>query len=177
MVVRHDDPGLDNRLFDMVDELGVGEPGGVIDHQLLGLFAPAGDHFIDYRRHGGDQVLPVFPLQPLQGDIHMQHAQEAQAVAVAQGGRGFFLINNRGIVELEFLQGYRQLGIIIGADGIDAAEDHRQDPPETGNGRSFRMIRRDDGITDMDIAHLPDDGAQIAHLSGAQFFAWAPARE
>ena len=32
------------------------------------------------------------------------------------------------------------------------------------------MIGRNNGIADVNIAHLPDNGAQIAHFSGAQFF-------
>ena len=95
-VVRGGDDGhLGVRLLRRLNGAHVGIVVGIVhhDHAAVGL----GD-LIDDRGQGGNEVQVKFPLQPLLDDLHMEHAQKAAAEAEAQGGGGFRLEGEGGVV-------------------------------------------------------------------------------
>ena len=160
-------PQRDNRLFNVVDMCGVGEFGRIIDH-LEG--AVGHDDFVNNGRHGGNQLLAVFAFQPFEGDFHVQHAHEAEAVTPAEGGGTFLFEDNRRIVELEFFQRGGQFDVIVGVDGINTAEHHRLRVAEAGNAFGFRMFGGNNRIADVDTADFFNDGADITDIAGGDDF-------
>ena len=60
-------------------------------------------NLIGNSRRRGNQRLAVFALQAFLHDFGMEHTEEAAAKTKAQSLRGFWLINQRGIVEAQLL--------------------------------------------------------------------------
>ena len=67
----------------------------------------ASDLVLDAGR-GRQQVEVVFALQPLLHDIHVEQPQEADAEAEVQRLRGFRLVDQRGVVQLELFGASRR---------------------------------------------------------------------
>ncbi len=55
----------------------------------------------------------------------MEEPQEPGAESKPQSLRGLGLEGQRGIVELELVEGFAQVAVVIRVDGIDPREDHR----------------------------------------------------
>ncbi len=84
------------------------------------------DLVLDARRRGED-VEFVFAFQPLLHDVHVEQAQEADAKAEIERLRGFRLVDQRGVVELELFQRVAQLAVVVVFDRVHPGEDHRLD--------------------------------------------------
>ncbi len=82
---------------------------------------------VDDGGRGRDQVEQEFAFEAFLDDLIVQQAEEAAAEAKAQGGRGFRLEGEGGVVELELFQGVAQIGVFGAVDRIEAAVDHLVD--------------------------------------------------
>ena len=124
VLARGDDRGPDEGLADLRDRAGVGHVGGVVHLQLLAV----GERHVEldggHRRH---QLEVVLALQALAHDVHVQQPEEAAAEAEAERVGGLRLPRERGVVERQLLQRVAQVGVGVGVDREEAAEDHRLD--------------------------------------------------
>jgi hypothetical protein len=74
---------------------------------------------------GGDEVEVELALEPLAHDLQVQQAEEAAPEAEAQRRRGLRLVGERGVVELELVEGVAQVGVVRAVDRVEPGEDHR----------------------------------------------------
>ena len=117
MIVR-----LDDGLVDLARTLPSGQSDGLVTmFSVPSVF----DHPVDHVGRGRDQVEVELALQALAGDLHVQQTQKAAAEPEAQRHRGLWLVGERGVVELQPLQGVAQVGVLGAVDGIEPAIDHR----------------------------------------------------
>ena len=72
----------------------------------LQLSAVFHDHAIDHIRSGRNQIKIKFPLKALPHDLHVQQPEEPNPESEAKGTRGLRLVAQRGIVELQLVQGF-----------------------------------------------------------------------
>src|SRR5438309_643880 len=82
-------------------------------------------HPILDRRRRRDQVELELALQALLDDLEMQQPEEAAAKAEAEGGGVLGLVRERGVVQLQLLQGLLQVDELFGVARKQAGEDHR----------------------------------------------------
>ena len=106
------------------DRARVGHVGGVVDLDLLAV----GERHLELDRgHRRQQLEVVLALQALAHDVHVQQAEEAAAEAEAERVGGLGLPGQRGVVERQLLERVAQVGVVVGVDREEAAEDHRLD--------------------------------------------------
>src|SRR5690606_28865211 len=108
------------RFADRLDLHDVRQVGRVVQVHL-GPVAQA--DLVDDRGGRRDQVEVELAAQALLNDLQVQQAQEAAAEAEAQGGRGFHLIGEAGVVQAQLADGGAQVLEIGGVDREQAAED------------------------------------------------------
>ncbi len=119
-----DDRRLDERLADLLDRARVGHVGGVVHLQLLAV----GQRHVELDRgHRREQLEVVLALESLAHDVHVQQAEEAAAEAEAERVGGLGLPGQRGVVERQLLERVAQVGVAVGVDREQPAEDHRLD--------------------------------------------------
>ena len=126
-------------------------------------------HAVDHVGRGGDQVEPELALQPLPDHLQVQQAEEADAEAEAEGGGGLRLVDQRGVVELELVQGVAQLRVVGAVQRIQA----RRTPSASGPcsrraPRSAPLCSGGDRVADLGLADVLHAGDQIAHLADAE---------
>ena len=163
-LARRDHRALDHRLEDPA-QLPLGPVRGIGD-DVFGAVLHL--HAIDHVGCGGDQVQVELALQALAGDLHVQQAQEAAAEAEAQRHRGLGGAGERGVVELQLVQGVAQVRIVRAIDRIQARVDHRTRFAVTGKWICRAVAGGGDGIADLRLAHVLHAGDEIAHLADAQ---------
>jgi len=122
VLLGREDRRAEKRLADLRDGGRIGHVRRVVDDDLL---AVGQRHLELHRGHRGHQIEVVLALQALAHDVHVQQPQEPAAKAEAQRVGGLGLPAQRRVVERELLQRVAQVGILVGVDGEQAAEDHR----------------------------------------------------
>ena len=162
---RRHDAGVDERLFNAVDLRGIRQMHGIV-HVYHGAVVEI--NVVDHARIGGDDVHVVFASEPLLDDFHVQEAEESAAEAEAERGGSFRLIGERRVVELEFRHAEFQLFVIRRVDGINAAEDHRPDFLEAGEGFGTGILHLRDRVSDPGVGGAFDVRDQIAHGTGGE---------
>ena len=128
------DGGVDPRLLDHLDAVGVGHVGRVVQLDRLRRLVLRVRQVdpVDDARRGGDEVEVVFAGQPLLDDLEVEQPEEAAAEAEAERGAALHLEAERGVVEAELVEGVAQLLEVGGVDREQAAEDDRLDQLEAG---------------------------------------------
>ena len=118
----------------------------------------------------GHQIQIVFPLQPLLDDLQMEQSQKPAAEAKAQRHRGFRLVKQRCVVELELLQRIPQITVLGAVSRIHAAVHHGINLLVARQRlRTGTLIVRH-RIAHPGISHILDAGRDVAHHSGGQLF-------
>ena len=103
---------------------GSGMSEGLCTIELLAV----GERHVElHRGHRGEQLEVVLALQALAHDVHVQQAEEAAAEAEAERVGGLGLPRQRRVVEHQLLERVAQVGVVVGVDREQAAEDHRLD--------------------------------------------------
>ena len=105
-------------------------------------------------RDSGDDIHVEFPEKTLLDDLQVQQPEESAAETEPQGKRRLRLIDERCIVELEFLERRPELFELVGLDRIHSGEHHRFHLLESGDGLVARPGRIGDGVTDLDLHSL-----------------------
>ena len=165
-IVGGDDHGGDHGLFDLGDLAGRRKFGGIVHFEH---FARRGGDAVAHAGRGGDQVDAELALQALLHDLHVQQAQKAAAETEAQRDGVFRLVEEGGVVQLQFAEGVAQHFVIAGLHGIKSGEDHRLDGFEARQRR--RGTRRvDDGVADARVGHALDIGDDEADVAGGELF-------
>ena len=95
----------------------------------------------------------------------MQQAEEADAETEAERRRGFRLIAEGGVIELQLLQRLSQLGKIVTVDRVQPCEDHGVRLPVAGQHFRRRAAGQGDGVTDARLADVLHAGDQVAHFA------------
>src|SRR5207253_11379602 len=134
-----------------LDDARVGPVGGVVDG--LGR-SVAQLHFIDYAGRGGDEVEVVLAGEAFLDDLEVEEAEEAAAEAEAQCRAGLHLEAERRVVEAQFVEAVAELLEVVGVDREEAAEDHRLDELEAGEGLRGGPLRVGDGVADAGFGDL-----------------------
>jgi len=168
-----------HRLFDAVIAVaGQFTGGGDLDGSrldgaiLLELVGRQGSPEIDHvghRRSGLHHIEVEFAFQALLADLHMQHAEESAAEAMAEGATAFGRPAERGIVERELLDRLTQLVIGRFTRGIQPAVDHRLHLPEPRQWQGLGILEGD-GVADLDIGEGLDRRADETDLARAEAF-------
>ena len=84
-------------------------------------------HVEPHRGHRRQQLEVVLALEALAHDVHVQQPEEAAAKAEAERVGGLGLPRERRVVERELLERVAQVGVAVGVDREEPAEDHRLD--------------------------------------------------
>ncbi|MNQ87058.1 hypothetical protein D3C85_1022680 [compost metagenome] len=159
------DGGLDPRLADGLDLHHVGQVGRVVQVDL----APVAQaDLVDDRGGRRDQVQVELAAQALLDDLQVQQAEEAAAEAEAQGGAGFHLEGEAGVVQAQLADGGAQVLEVGGVDREQAAEDHRLDFLEALQRFGGRLLLVGDGVADGGVGHFLDLGGDEADLARAK---------
>ena len=98
----------------------------------------------------------------------MQQTQEATAETEAQRGRSFRLVNQRGIVELQFIQRVTQRRVVRTVNREQAREHHRLGVLVTTQGLFGGLSGGGDGITHTGLTDVLHTGNEVTHLAHAQ---------
>ena len=120
----------------------------------------------------------VLALEALAHDVHVQQAEEAAAKAEAQRLGHLRLPRQRGVVELELLERVAQVGVLVGVDRKQAAEDDRLDVAVAGQRLEVAVARpavlRRQRVADGERRDLLDAGDDEADLAGRELVASRP---
>ncbi len=143
-----DDRGADIRLFDVVNEGGVGQAGRVVHFGHVALFVVDAIAYVGNRR---DDVHVKFAVKALLDNLHVEQAEKAAAEAETEGYGAFGLECQRGVVELKFLERGAQILEVFGFDGIDAGKDHGLDLFEAVDSRFAGALHVSDGVAYLDF--------------------------
>ena len=98
----------------------------------------------------------------------MEHAQKAAPEAKAQGDGGLRLEGQRGVIELELLQGVPQVGVFRAILGVHAAVHHGLYRAVAGQSLRSGPVCLGDGVAHPGVLHIFDGGGEVAHLTGGQ---------
>ena len=161
-----EDHRLDDGLLELRDAAGLGQLRRAVDLVHL---AVGGRHPVQHARRRRDQVLVELALEALLHDVHVQQAEEAAPESEAQRRRGFGLVEERGVVQAQLLEGVAQLRVLVAFHRVEAGEDHRLELAEAGERLHRRPGRLGHGIAELRVAHLLDGGREEADLADAQF--------
>ena len=102
----------------------------------------------------------------------MQQAEKAAAKTKTQRLGHLWLVMQRGIVELEFLQAVAQAFVLVGLGRVEAGENLRLDLLETRQGFAGGQRRtasagldEGNGIADLGRLQLPNTSNDVAHFT------------
>ena len=149
----------------MIDILELGELVGALDgnDRPVGFMDP-----VDDRRGGGDQLQAEFPLQPFLDDFHVQEAEETAAKTESEGNRGFRLVGEGGVIQVEFCQGVPKLFVLGRINGIKPGKDHRLHFLEPGKGNGARSVKKGHGVAYFGVLNLLDAGNDESDFAGGE---------
>ncbi|KPC74051.1 hypothetical protein ADL26_11750, partial [Thermoactinomyces vulgaris] len=119
VLLRGQDGGLGDRLGDRVD-LALGELGGVGDLDFLAVLL---DDLVDHVGRGRDQVEVELALEALLDDLQVEQAEEADAEAEAERGGRLGLVLERGVVELQLVEGFAEVAVVGAVDRVEPGVD------------------------------------------------------
>ncbi len=160
------DEDANHGLTDFLDGLLLGEIGGIVDDQF---FAVGFGDLVDYAGVGGDDIHVELTAESFLDDFHVEEAEESAAETEAEGGGGFGLEGEGGVVDLELAHRDFEGLVVGGVDGVDAGKDHGADFFESGKGLGAGLVLVSDGVADFDFGgglHVGDD---VADVSGLKF--------
>ena len=144
---------------------GSGMSLGRVDLELLAV----GERDLEAdARHRRQQLEVVLALQALAHDVHVQQPEEAAAEAEAERVARLGLPGQRGVVERELLQRVAQVGVVVGVDREQAAEDHRLDLAVAGQRLGGAVVLGRQRVADAQPGDVLDAGDEEADLAGAQ---------
>ena len=106
-------------------------------------------------------------LEALADDLQVQQAEEAAAEAEAERDRGLRLVDQRGVVELQLVQGVAQLGVVRAVERVEAGEDHRLGVAVAAERLGGAVALRGDGVADPRLADVLHAGDEVADLADA----------
>src|SRR3981081_1648420 len=110
---------------------------GVVDRDFL---PAAQSHPVLDGGGGAEQREVELALEALLDDLHVQQPEKAAAESKAKGGRGLWLVDKRGIVELELFERLFELLVLFRVRGEEPGEHHRRHVP--GSAKRRRRRRR-----------------------------------
>ena len=123
-----------------------------------------------HRRHRRHELDVVLALEALAHDVHVQQAEEAAAKAEPQRLGHLRLPRQRRVVERELLERVAQVGVLVGVDRKQAAEDDRLHVAVAGQRLGRRVELRRQRVADGERRDLLDAGDEEAHLAGGELF-------
>ena len=121
---------------------------------------------------GRDEIEVELTLQPLLNDLHVQHAEEAAAEAVAEGDGRFRLVGEGSVVELELFERVAQVGVTWSRPRCKC-----RSRPCCAPGGSRAAPRRQgrvplgDGVADAGVRHVFDARGEVADVAGGELIA------
>ncbi|MNZ64179.1 hypothetical protein D3C78_823450 [compost metagenome] len=98
----------------------------------------------------------------------MQHAEEADAEAEAQGLGALRLVLQGGVVQGQLLQGFAEVLEVIGADREQAGVDLRLDALEARQHVHVRRVGQSQGVANRRAMDVLDAGDDEAHFAGLE---------
>src|SRR5947209_3565054 len=115
-----------------------------------------------------EQLEVVLALETLAHDVHVQQSEEAAAEAEAERLARLGLPRQRGVVQRQLLERVAQVGVLVGVEREQPAEDHRLDLAVAGErlGRAAGPGR--ERVADAQLSDVLDARDDIADLSGRQ---------
>src|SRR5215208_608729 len=128
------------------------------------------DDVVFDRRRRSDQIDPELALEALLHDLHVEQAEEAAAEAEPERDRAFGLVSERGVVEMQLLEGLTQERVVLAADGVDAGEDEALRLLVTGERLGRRPGDGREGVADLGLADVLQSCCDIADLAGLKLF-------
>src|SRR3984957_9672642 len=164
VLLRHVDRREDERLFDRLDRVLVGQQRRIVDRRQL---TGNGAHLVGDRRRGHDQVDAEFALEPFLRDFHMQQAEEPRAKAEAQRLRGLGLADEARVVKAQLFDRIAQRAVLIRLGGIQASEHHRLQFLEARQRRDRGTVGVGNRVADAHIRARLDPRRDGSHLAGA----------
>ena len=169
----HHDGGGHHRLADALDLGGIREMVRVVNRDLFAITQ------LDTVFHGGrgaEQGEVELALQALLDDLHVEQTEKPAAKAESKRGRRLRLINQRGVVELEFLERFFQLLVLFGVGRKKTRENHRRDVAVPGQRRRRWTCGIGDGVAHPRVADVANIGDQVADLAGGKILDHGPLR-
>ena len=106
--------------------------------------------------------------QPFLNDFKVQQAEETAAEAEAESGAGLHLEGERRVVEAKARDGGSEVFELGGVHREHAAEDHRLNLAEAGEGLGGGLFLVGDGVADGGVGHVLDLGGEEADFAGAK---------
>jgi len=160
---RHEDRRLHVRLVHLLDPIGARQLGRVVDVEHL---TGRGEHLVLHARRRHDQRQVELALEALLDDLHVQHAEEPAAKAVAQRQGGLGLVGERRIIEPQLLEGVAQRLVVRVLDRVEPGEDHRLGVAIARERRGGGARGLGDRLADLRVGDALDRRGQVADLSG-----------
>ena len=169
VILRHVQVHRHDGLAHLVQPALLGHLGRVLHHAH---FAVGLNHLVDHAGGSGDQVLVKLALESLLHDFHVQQAEKAATKTKTQRLGHLWLVMQRGIIELEFLQAVAQAFVLVGLGRVEAGENLRLDLLETRQGFAGGQRRtasagldEGNGIADLGRLQLPNTSNDVAHFT------------
>jgi hypothetical protein len=160
-------------LLDPVDHRRGRHQRRVLDQHLLAVRL---EHVVLHAGDGGDQVQVELALEALLHDLHVQQPEEAAAEAEAQRRGRLRLVLQRGVVELQLLEGVAQVLVLLRVGGVHAGEHEGAHGLVAGQWLAGPILGVEDGVAGarlLDGAHV---GHHEAHLARLQLVGDHPAQ-
>ena len=134
----------------------------------LNLTAVGEIYLVNDARYCGNKVEVVFSLKALLNYLKVEQAEESAAESEAERSRGFGLIAERSVVELELVESIAQVFIVRAVCGVDTAEYHRIYLPVAGKGLGSGIFDCCHRVADSRVADSFYARGDVADLAGAQ---------
>ena len=134
------DGRLDPGFLDVGDVAGIRHVGRVV--KLVETTPLVFMMLVDDAGGGGDEVQVELAGEAFLDDLEVEEAEEAAAVAEAEGGRRLGLEVEAGVVEAELAEAVSEVLEIVGVDGEQAAPDDGDAGLEAGEGTGWRGCGR-----------------------------------
>jgi hypothetical protein len=132
------------------------------------LLAVLHHHAVDDVRRGRDQVQAELALQALPDDVQVQQPEETDAEAEAERGGRLGLVDQRGVVELELLQGVAELRVVGAVERVEPGEHHGPWVLVAAERLGRALGLRGDRVADLGLPHVLHAGDQVADLADAE---------
>ena len=171
IILRHEDRAAGDGLTHLGNITDLRQRRGVVDAQHLTAF------LFDLINHGGrrsDQIQTVLPLQALPDDLHMQHAEETTAEAETQRIGGLGLIEQGGVVQGQFRQGFTKILVLVRRDGEYPGVNLGLDGLKTGQRRHLRPPGVHQRIPHRRALDILDARDHVTHFAAVQAIALDP---
>ena len=126
--------------------------------------------FVLHRRGRDDQADVKFSLQTLLNHVQVKEAEKPTAKSEAERRRTIFFVGQCRVVDRQFVEGLREVLVVVGAHRIDGGKDDLLGFLIAGNRLGGRAIKKRDRIADLNVLNTLHPGDDITDLSGAELF-------